>query len=82
MSDRHLGLTRVIELLEEATQSVPGTIDARTEMAATSVWDSLSKVEFITLVMAVTGIELAADDLENAGTPAELTDVIAGRVRG
>jgi acyl carrier protein len=69
-------VSRVIELLEEATQSVPGAIEPDTDLPATTLWDSLSQVEFVTTVASLTGIELGAEDLEGVATPEQLVAAI------
>jgi acyl carrier protein len=73
--------SRVIELIEESTQSVPGTLHEETELACTGVWDSMSMVMFIGLVQEETGVELKAEDMQSCATPAQLTNAIARRAR-
>jgi acyl carrier protein len=72
-------LAKVIELVEEASQSLPGTVHEHTELGTDGVWDSLSMVMFMGLVEEEIGIELTAEDMESSLTPRDLTDAIARR---
>jgi acyl carrier protein len=73
--------SRVIELIEESTQSVPGTLQEETELTDTGVWDSMSMVMFIGLVLEETGVELKAEDMQSCATPGQLRMAIARRAQ-
>lgn len=79
MSKSPMTVARVVELLEASTRSIPGTLTATTELAATPVWDSLSRVEFMSLVEWNSGVELTSEDLDQSGSAEDLAAVIGRR---
>ena len=81
MSNAVMTVAWVVELIEESTQSIPGTIVETTDLEAMDEWDSLSMVMFISLVDEEVGVELDADDIQAGGTPLKLLAAIADRVR-
>lgn len=72
-----LDTSRIIKLIEAATQSVPGRIDASTRIDDPDLWDSLSVVQFMSLVQDETGLELTLEDLAGCATPQQLAEAIA-----
>lgn len=70
----------VIELLEEATLSDPGTFPVSTPLHEVEGWDSMGMVMFISLVTERFRVELTAHDLRECGTADELQQRIAERV--
>jgi acyl carrier protein len=66
---------QVVLLIEDATQSVPGTIDPTTVLDC-QVWDSMSMVAFMARVEEELGVELTADDMAACRTPNELAAAI------
>lgn len=69
----------VVALLEEATLSDPGALDADAELAELEGWDSMGMVMFINLVTERYGVELSVHDLRDCPTGAALARRIAER---
>lgn len=72
-------LERVVELLEEATQTPPGQITAATVLEDFNGWDSMGMVTFIALVDSHCGVALRTQDLLRCPTPAALAELIQSR---
>jgi len=75
-----LDTSRVIELIETATQSIPGTIDPATRIDDPDLWDSLSTVMFLGLIQDETGLELTIEDLAGCKTAEQVAETIANRI--
>jgi len=67
----------VVELLEEATLSDPGAIDAEESLHEVEGWDSMGMVMFISLVGEKFGVELTVHDLRDCSTATALANRIA-----
>lgn len=61
--ERVLELADVVLLLEEATQALPGTLAADSELAGVDGWDSMGMVVFMGLVKERVGVELRVHEL-------------------
>ncbi|MBI5432543.1 MAG: hypothetical protein HZA52_06915 [Planctomycetes bacterium] len=66
--------TELQAMIEEATQALPGTVTAATELGTLDGWDSMGLVIFIELVQSKAGVEIAVHDLRACARP---TDVFA-----
>jgi acyl carrier protein len=73
-----MDITRVVTLVEDATQSVAGSLGPTT-LLDSEVWDSMSRVLFMSLVEDEAGVELTADDMEKCATPQDLQAAIVAR---
>ncbi len=71
---------KVIELLEEATQTPPGQIAAATVLEDFNGWDSMGMVTFIALVDSYCGVTIRVQDLQRCPTPAALAQLIQARI--
>jgi acyl carrier protein len=71
-----MDLAWVLDRIEEATQSLPGTITADTALEDTEVWDSMSMLMFAGLVEEEVGVELTGDDITSCRTPTDLLDAV------
>lgn len=67
----------VITLLEEATQSLPGTIELDCDLRTLDGWDSMGMVMFMGLLNERAGAELTVHELRSCETPRELARKIA-----
>lgn len=65
--------------LEDATQSLPGSIRPETELKTLEGWDSLAFVSFIAAVQDRFGVDLTAEDLLSSQTVADLNTLLAGK---
>lgn len=63
-------------ILEETTQSLPGTIDEDTDLGGLDGWDSMGIVIFIDAIQARAGIELAVHDLRACSRSPEILALI------
>jgi acyl carrier protein len=78
---RALADREVVDLLEEATQALAGSIPLDARLEHVNGWDSMGMVMFMGLVRDRSGIELSVHDLKGCATPAELALAIAERAR-
>lgn len=69
----------LIGYLEDATQAVPGTIVADTQLHELGGWDSIGLMELIVRIQKRTGLLLRTDDLLDIATPLDLTRHILDR---
>jgi acyl carrier protein len=76
-----LSIDDVIAFLEEATQSLPGTLRGPTRLLDLSGWDSMGMVMFMGLVRDKCGVELSVYDLRECATVAELAGAVERRAR-
>jgi acyl carrier protein len=65
--------------LEDATQSIPGTVHPHTVLKTLDGWDSLAFVSFSTAVGDRFGVRLSSDDLLACDTVADLHDLLLGK---
>jgi acyl carrier protein len=72
-------LPRLIELIEESTQSIPGSLEDTSDLRQIEAWDSMSAVMFIALVEEETGVTLSGDELRVALTPQDLFATVTRR---
>ena len=73
-------VSRVIELIEESTQSEPGTIHESTRLLESGAWDSMSMVMFMGSVFDEAGVNLTDDEMRECATPVDLAEAIAKRI--
>lgn len=66
----------IVELLEEATLSDPGAINAEESLHEVEGWDSMGMVMFISLVGERYGVELTVHDLRECST----AEALAARI--
>jgi acyl carrier protein len=66
--------------LEDATQSIPGTVHPHTVLKTLDGWDSLAFVSFSTAVGARFGVTLSSDDLLHCETVGDLHALLMGKV--
>jgi acyl carrier protein len=62
----------VVELLEEATQAVAGTIAPDCELPTLDGWDSMGMVMFMGLLNERTQVEMTVHELRAAASPVDL----------
>lgn len=65
-------LREIITALEDATQTLPGQIDADTDLVSVSGWDSMGVVSFVELMGEACRIELQAEAVAQCRTPRAL----------
>ncbi len=63
---------RVVELLEEATQAIAGTIEPDCDLRTLDGWDSMGMVMFMGLSNEHLRVELTVHELRSAATPLDL----------
>ena len=73
---------RVLALIEEATQSEPGSLQRDSLLTALAGWDSMGMVMFMGLVLETFEVELSVFDLRECTTPAELAQCVSVRLDG
>jgi acyl carrier protein len=71
-----VSLEEIIDLLEEATLSLPSSIAADTDLRSLSNLDSIGFVSFVGLVSSLIGVELIASDFQGCNTPRDLHAVV------
>lgn len=71
----------VLVFLEEATQALPGSVQAPTRLLDLSGWDSMGMVMFMGLVRDKCGVELSVYDLRECANAADLARAIERRAR-
>jgi hypothetical protein len=76
-----LELSDVTAMIEEATQALPGSVSAATDLGSLDGWDSMGLVIFIELVQSRTGTELAVHDLRACSLAPEVLSLISGVTR-
>ncbi len=76
-----LETTDVARMVEEATQSVAGSVEPDVELGTLDGWDSMGLVIFVELVRERVAVELAVHDLRACATCADVRDLIE-RQRG
>jgi acyl carrier protein len=69
-------LQAIIASLEEATQNMPGKINADTQLAGIEGWDSMGVVSFVQIIFEQSRIELDAEALATCRTVSELHDLL------
>jgi acyl carrier protein len=72
-------LQRLITSVEDATQSMPGTVSATTALESLDGWDSLGMVALIGIVSEQRKVDLSMDELRECSTVLDLNDLIARR---
>ncbi len=77
--DAPIDLARIVSMIEDATQSIPGTIHGETRLDDPDLWDSLSVLELLEQLSAETDVELRMDELATCVTPAQLLDEVERR---
>lgn len=68
--------SEVARMVEEATQSVAGTVLADMELGRLDGWDSMGLVIFVELTRERAGVELAVHDLRACATCEAIRDLI------
>lgn len=63
-------------MIEEATQAMPGTVSAATELGTLDGWDSMGLVIFIELAQAKTGAEISVHDLRACARPPDVLALV------
>ena len=71
----------ILAFLEEATQSLPGSLAAATDLRALEGWDSMGMVMFMGLVHEKGGTELSVHDLRECESASALAQLVAARQR-
>ena len=69
-------LEQLHALLEETTQSLPGTLTAETDLTLLDGWDSMGIVLFIDTVTARVGVELAVHELRGCTYSPDVLELI------
>ena len=72
-------LSRVIAMLEDATQTPSGKIGGDTALEELGGWDSMGMVAFVTLVRSSYGVSLRTNELLRYPTPDALARLIQQR---
>lgn len=68
-------------LVEEATQSMPGTVTVETDLARLDGWDSMGLVIFIDSVKGRTEVELAVHELRACSSTEAIRELISRAAR-
>ena len=68
------------QLLDEVTESPPGTVTGSEQLADLKGWDSLSVVTFMGATNKEFGVILAPGDLANAKTVGDLVQLVGEHV--
>jgi hypothetical protein len=76
---RRVTIEDVRLMLEDATQSLPGSIGPHCEIQALDGWDSMGMVMFMGLVHDQCGLELSVHDLRECETLEQLVHLITER---
>jgi hypothetical protein len=63
-------------MIEEATQALPGSVSAATDLGSLDGWDSMGLVIFIELAQSRTGLEIAVHDLRACSRPPEIAALL------
>jgi acyl carrier protein len=63
-------------MIEEATQALPGTVSAATELGTLDGWDSMGLVIFIELVQSKAGVEISVHDLRACARPTDVLELV------
>ena len=63
-------------IIEETTQSLPGSVTAETDLAALDGWDSMGVVLFIDEIQSRAGVEVAVHDLRACSRSTDLLNLI------
>lgn len=71
--------TRILDLLEEATQAPERTLTPELVLKDVEGWDSMGMVMFIGLVQQELAVELSVHDLRESATVADLAACILGK---
>ena len=74
---RAVDVDEIVELIEEATLSLPGSLAPDTDLAGVKGLDSMGLVSFLGLVRDVIGVEIAPKELVRCRTPRDVHAVIA-----
>lgn len=74
--------SRVLAMLEEATQSAPGTLDEGRVLQELEGWDSMGMVMFMGLVKESMAVELSVHDLRECVTASDLAGRISAKQAG
>jgi acyl carrier protein len=69
-------IDEVVEILEEATLSLPASIGPDTQLQELKGLDSMGMVSFVAMIQDYTGKELAVADFLECRTPRDLLRVI------
>ena len=80
MPHKPLTLAETITLLENASLAVPGRIQANSVLDQLEFWDSMSMLNFISLIENRTGITLKPEDLLECPTPQACVNFIHKRM--
>ncbi len=70
----------IIASLEEATQNMPGQINADTKLVAIDGWDSMGVVSFVQIIFEQSKIELDAEALAACHTVSELHALMVNKL--
>ena len=70
----------IITALEDATQTLPGQIDADTDLVSVSGWDSMGVVSFVELIGEACRVELEAEAVGRCQTPRALHALLAAHL--
>lgn len=71
----------VMQILEEATQSLPGTVERDCDLRTLDGWDSMGMVMFMGLLDERAGVELTVHELRACETPRSLARKVAEKLR-
>lgn len=67
---------RFITNLEELLEMTPGDLNAQTELAALSQWDSLAFVSFLAMADSEYGVKVAPSNLQRCKTVSDLMSLV------
>lgn len=71
-----LQLSELTQMIEEATQALPGSVSAETDLGSLDGWDSMGLVIFIDLAQSKAGVEVAVHDLRACAKPPDVLALI------
>jgi len=69
-------IQKTVELIEEATQALPGSVAADTPLGSLDGWDSMGMVIFLGLVKEEIDVELKVHDLRACTDCSAVRDLV------
>jgi acyl carrier protein len=73
-----ISIEEVVEILEEATLSLPASITPDTELRRIKGLDSMGMVSFLGMIQDYVGVAFQAGDFKGCRTPRDLLRVMRG----
>lgn len=71
-----IDIEKTVEMIEEATQALPGTVAADAPLGGLDGWDSMGMVIFLGLVKEEVEVELKVHDLRACTNCLEVCDLV------